>query len=505
MRTLAAVDIGSNAMRLAVGSLEQGEALKIIENSREAVRLGHDVFAEGVIHPDTEARALEALKKFKVSAKKLGCEQTRIVATSAVREARNRLEFSQRVHEETGVPLEIIDGQEEARLVHLAVSSKLPLAGKQALLIDIGGGSVELTFTKDGNVVFSDSVKMGTVRLLRMFEERGLTPDRFTKLVRQYVKGIHRRLDQEVEDTRMDVCIGTGGNVEALVDACGGKRDRAGVGSVQLQKLEDYISAIAEMPLPERISRYKLRPDRADVIVPAGVVLIEVMKHVGAKELISPNVGLKDGILLDMAEGLQLRKPELEREQLLAFTKALGARYQYDQEHAQRVADHALALFDQTKERHKLGSRDRLLLEVAALLHDIGTVISVNGHHKHSQYLISQSLFVGLSQRERMLVALVARYHRKSLPKPEHADYQALPEKDKERVSALASFLRLAEAIEQQHARTPECRVKLRWEGRQAVLSIEGSGDRALEGWAAAQRADLFEKVFSTKLLIEKP
>ncbi len=504
MTVLGAVDIGSNAIRLAIGSADSNGKLTILENFREPVRLGQDVFSLGDIQPETQSRAIAALKRFRDSIKKAGCKHVRVVATSAMREARNRIQFTGLVQELTGLAIEIIEGGEEARLVHLAVSHAVDLSKKRAVLIDIGGGSVEISFTRDGDVVFSDSVKMGTVRLLQMLGEKKMSPAAFGKLIRRYVEGIHRRLDLEIDDQSVDICVGTGGNVEALVDQCGGKRAKNGLGSASLRDLQEYLNKISEMSVDERVERLKLRVDRADVILPAGLVISEIMRHVGAEEILSPNVGLKDGVLWDLIPSVESDKRGAHRKQVLAFSRALGRRYHFDEQHAERVVAHALDLFDQSAREHGLGAEERVLLEIASWLHDIGAIISVSGHHKHTQYLIRQTPFVGLNRRERELVALIARYHRKSMPKDEHEEYRALAEKDRERVRKLASFLRLAEGIEQEHAGGERCRLTLRWTKEHATLSIESKGERVLERWAAANKADLFEKVFQRKLLVEK-
>jgi len=501
MTIFAAIDIGSNAMRLALCTVSKDGDVEKLENYREPVRLGQDVFSAGAISDDTMRRAIAALKRFQEIMREQRAAAVRAVATSALREASNRQLFVDRVVEETGLHLEVIPGEEEARLVHLAVSRAVDLRGKTALLIDIGGGSVELTLTRNGEVVFSDSVNMGTVRLLHLLGQQKHTPKTFGRLVRKYAESIHRRLSIELEETKVDCFVGTGGNIEAFGEIIGEKPQKGGLARVAFAKLEEVLDRLVPMTFEERIENFGFRPDRADVIVPAGVVLLEVMKHVEAKELIVAGVGLKDGILLDLLPQVAENRAAYHRSQVVAFARALGRKYHFDEAHADRVMRHALGLFDQSTKYHDLGVDARVLLEVAGLLHDIGCVVSVNGHHKHSQYLIRSAPFVGLSKREREMVGCVVRYHRKSLPKDEHSEFRDLSSKDREIVRKLAAFLRLAEAFERERG-GEVARATLSWQKERVELLLEGEGDLLLQRWAVANKSDLFENVFKKPLVL---
>jgi exopolyphosphatase/guanosine-5'-triphosphate,3'-diphosphate pyrophosphatase len=504
MTILAAIDIGSNAMRLALCTVGKEGSIESLENFREPVRLGHDVFSTGTISDDTARRAIAALKRFQEIIRAHKAVAARAVGTSALREAANRQLFVDRVIEETGLHIEVIPGEEEARLVHLAVSHAVDLKGKTALLVDIGGGSVELSLTKNQEVVFSDSVKMGTVRLLHLLGAKKHTPKTFGRLIRKYVESIHRRLTLELEKTRVDLFVGTGGNIEAFGDIAGEAKSKSGICRVSYSKLGETMEKLVPMSLEERMQHFGFRPDRADVIVPAGVVLLEVMKHWDARELVVAGVGLKDGILWDLLPQVAESRAAYQRGQVIAFARALGRKYHFDEAHADRVTKHSLELFDQSTKYHELGIDARLLLEVAGLLHDIGCVVSVNGHHKHSQYLIRSAPFVGLSKRERGMVGCVVRYHRKSLPKEDHHEYQELSSKDRETVRKLAAFLRLAEAFERERGGEVS-KATLSWQKERVELVLEGQGDLLLQRWAIANKSDLFENVFKKPLLVPEP
>lgn len=501
MTILGAIDIGSNALRLVIGSATKGREVSKVINFREPVRLGQDVFAEGILSEETIARALGALAKFSKLMDEHHVDLSRVVATSALREARNRQVFIERAAEELGLHVELISGSEEARLVHLAVSRVIDLSRRRSILIDIGGGSVEITVAQDDDVVFSDSVKMGTVRLLQLFGSKKREQRSFSRLVERYANTLERRLRGELGEEKIQLCVGTGGNIEAIADIL--NHDKKLPPVISVSALSNLVHELETLSIESRMQKYRLKADRADVIFPAAVVLLEVAKAAGVSEVIAPGVGLKDGVLYDLVPEAKDRKAAHHGHQARAFALSLGRKYHFDEVHAEHVTRHALGMFDQTKTLHNLGGEERLLLEMAGLLHDVGQVISLNGHHKHGQYIINSTPFVGLDERERLLVSLVVRYHRKALPKDEHEDFAELSDEDKDLVKKLAAFLRIAEGLDRQLAQKVE-NIRISWDKSDAVLEIRGAGDLLLECWSAENKADLFQAVFKRTLRVKE-
>lgn len=501
MTVVAAIDIGSNALRLAIASPGPNGDLRICANYREAVRLGQDVFSCGAISEETIKRAIEALKKFKCLAQDQGTTLVKAVATSAVREARNRQTFIDRAAEQAGLHIEVIDGVEEARLVYLAVCSKASLSQGTSLLIDIGGGSIELTVVVGGELKFSDSVKMGTVRLLNLLEERKISHQQFARLTEKYVTAIRRRLQAELGSKKVDQCFGTGGNLDAFAALLESKADSSGIKSVEVDRLMPFVQKLEALSVEERMQRFGLRADRADVIVPAGVVLCEIAKHIKVKSIAVPEVGLKDGILIELMPQSGVAREEIHHRQVLAFAHGLGEKFNYDAEHAAQVAKITIEMFDQCRILHGLNDHHRLLLEVAALLHDIGQFISVNGHHKHSQYLIKSSPMVGVTDADRRIIGCVARYHRKSFPQMEHDEYSSLPVPDREVVRKLAAILRVAEALDRSRAHKVKS-LHVAVKKKSVEVRVSSDPDFALEAWAFKKKADLFEDVFGRELCL---
>ena len=501
MPILAAIDVGSNAIRLAIGEVDGERKLSVVESLRDPVRLGQDVFTKGSISEETIDRAAEAFRKFRDVIEARGAKWTKAVATSAAREAINREIFVDRIAQSSGIEILVIGTEEEARLIHLAVSEKINLKNKLALLVDIGGGSTEITLVSDGNIIATESFKMGAVRLLQVLEGKERGERHFNQLVREYVDATQKRIKKEIGKEKIDVCVGTGGNIESLGDLrkelFGKDRDTL----LAADELDTLVKKLQSMTFEERVQELHLRPDRADVIVPASVVLQKVMKQAGVDEILIPKVGLKDGLLIDMVQELYGEKKHLNRDQVMASALQLGRKYAFDEQHGIATATFAVHLFDETRQLHNLAPEHRLLVEVAALLHDVGHYVNMTDHHKHTQYLLMASSIIGLSQSQMGIIANVARYHRKSFPKPQHDPYKVLSSKDRVIVSKLAGLLRLADAMDNEHA-SKVTGFNVEYKKPKFTVSLKGEGDLLLEKWALAKKAGLFEEVFSVKFFL---
>jgi exopolyphosphatase/guanosine-5'-triphosphate,3'-diphosphate pyrophosphatase len=503
MPVLAAIDVGSNAIRLVIGNVDGDQRLTILESLRDPVRLGKDVFAKGSLSEETIERAAEAFGRFRETIDKHGVKWSKAVATSATREALNRDFFIDRVLQSTGIEISVISTEEEARLIHLAVAEKVNLKNKLAMLVDIGGGSAEVTLASDNNIISTESFRMGAVRLLHVLEEKKLGERHFNQLVREYVDATQKRIRKEIGSRKIDACVGTGGNIEALAELRKEifEKDRSSV--ISSEELDLLVKKLQNMTFEERIQDLHLRPDRADVIVPASIVLQKIMKQAGVEEIVVPSVGLKDGLLMDMVLELYGDHRHLHREQVIASALQLGRKYLFDEQHSTTTAKFAVQLFDVTRSLHNLNNEHRLMLEVAALLHDIGQFVNMLDHHKHSQYLLMANPVIGLSESQIAIVANVARYHRKSYPKPQHEAYSALSSKDRVVVSKLSAILRLADALDNEHA-SKVSDFTVEYKKPRLIMKLKGEGDMLLEKWALARKSALFEEVFNVKFSIEE-
>jgi exopolyphosphatase/guanosine-5'-triphosphate,3'-diphosphate pyrophosphatase len=503
MPVLAAIDVGSNALRLAIGEVDANRKYTPIESLRESVRLGQDVFTRGSISEETIEAAVAAFEKFRTAIGFRGAVRTRAVATSATREAANRELFVDRIASATGIELEVISPEEEARLIHAAVVDRVNLKNKLALLIDIGGGSTEITFAADDTILSTESFRIGAVRLLQVLEEKKHGEPRFNVLLGEYMEAVRKRVARDIGSRKFNLSVGTGGNIETLADlradVLGKNRD----GTLSIDDLDELLKRLQAMGYERRVRDLGLRPDRADVIIPAGLVLRTVLRAAGISDVIVPKVGLKDGLLLDMADELFGNRKTARREQVIAAAIQLGRKYMFDEAHALAVSGFAVQLFDQTRMIHNLGIENRLYLEVASMLHDIGNFISASEHHKHTLYLLLNSPIVGLTQQQSQVVANSARYHRKSMPKIQHDSYRMLLPKDRVVVSKLAAILRLADAMDNEHASKVKD-IQVEYRKPKLLLRLRGDGDMLLEKWALVKKAEMFEEVFSVRVSIEE-
>jgi exopolyphosphatase / guanosine-5'-triphosphate,3'-diphosphate pyrophosphatase len=502
MPVISAIDIGSNALRLAIATLESDGRYQIVHNSREAVRLGQDVFSKGEISEATLDRVLDAFGKFREQIDRNGVSSIKAAATSAVREAGNGQALTKLVANKYGIQISVIGPEEEARLVHLALREQIPLKNRRALLIDIGGGSVEVSLATHNGILSTESYAMGSVRLLQILDQQRLGEKRFNQLVDRYVHSIDKRLKEELGDQKVDVCIGAGGSIESLGALRGELIGKNNTSKIRAQELDSIIKTLQGMTIEERIQKLHLRPDRADVIVPAGIVLQRIVQQAGVDEVMIPGVSLKDGLLLELISEQLHPEKHLDYDQVISSALQLGRKFAYDEAHGTAVASLSLQIFDQTRAMHELDAESRTLLEVAAILHDIGQFIGVSNHHKHTLYILEATPVIGLTASQMAIVANVARYHRKSMPKVQHRNFEELSQKQKNVVMTLAAILRVANALDRDRSGSVKG-VDLSFKKPKFVMRLKGEGDLLLAKWALTTRSDMFEQVFGGKVAVE--
>jgi exopolyphosphatase/guanosine-5'-triphosphate,3'-diphosphate pyrophosphatase len=497
----ACVDMGSNAIRFFAAEFGSPPRSTVLDDERLPVRLGAGVFLSGRLDAAAMEEALASLAGLPARLQALKIDLFRMVATSAVREAVNGKAFLERVERTTGLRGETISGYEEARLIHRAVRGRVPMGRRPWLMVDVGGGSVEVTLADTEGLVWSESHTMGAVRLLEELAGGRQEPGHLRRLLEEYVATLN--LPAVLGRQRPAGLIATGGNIDALALLAGALPPNGGPGRLPRADLRKLIGTLSRLSHARRVRDLGLRPDRADVILPAALVYDRAAELAGAREIWVPRAGLKEGLLLDLVEDAATHRDHVARQdrQTRAGALALGRRYRFDEAHAEQVASLALSLFDQLRPLHGLGETDRRLLTAAALLHDIGSHVSYRKHHKHSLYLIAQSELPGFSAEQMLLTANIARYHRKAEPGPTHPDFADLPRGDQRRVRKLAALLRVADALDREHLQAVRG-IRARGAGRTVRLRVDGTGDRVLERWALRRKAGLFERTYGRELIL---
>lgn len=472
-----AIDVGTNAMRLELARRRPDGSLgfEVLHQERDPVRPGEGVFKTGTIRREVADRLIATLRRYGALCRRFNAV-SRAVATSAVREAKNKDEIVRRARREAGVELEVISGQEEARLICLGVLDDRP-ARARSLVVDIGGGSTELARAQGNSPSQLHSLELGAVRLAELFDAAGKVSAEKLGLMRQYVRQIlEERLPREVGQG-VQRCFGSSGTIRSIVVFA---NDATEASARQLTRATEELAALD----PER-RRKRFDPRRADIVVSGAVILEGIVQRLRIPTVVSVDRGLRDGLIIDLFRGGHDAGDHLPADAALAYVRRLDV----DERHARQVARLALGLFDGLATVHKLPAAARPLLEVAALLHDIGSAVSYHRHHKHSAYLIQNADLPGLSARDRELVAKVARYHRRSPPQLGHVELQGLTGGEVRVVTKLAALLRLADAFDRSHHQ-PVQGLRVRTNGR-VVVELQSRQPLDLELWDAGQEMPL--------------
>ncbi len=503
-RTVAVIDVGSTAIRLVVAEIDESGSWRILERAGKPVPLGRDVFRHGVVSRDTLLLSLRTLAGFQELMQAYGIENpdTTVIATSALREARNRDTFVDRVSIKTGFTIDIVEGIEENRLTYIAVQHALQrLQGKlsrsNAIIIEVGGGSTEFMILRRGKVVSAHSINIGTVRIEQQLEVSG-SMGHNVRFLRENIRNVREVLGNEFDLSRVRYFIAVGGDARLAADRAGAAVDPM-YSLIDKSDYDAFVRSIDSLSVDECVSRLGIPYDQADSLSTGLLMYQQFMEATAATELIVPQVSIREGVLISIAGEPD---EELQQEfdsQVLASADSIGSKYQFDSSHAHHVAHLALQLFDQLTSEHGLDRHDRLLLHVAAILHDIGTYVRASGHHKHGRYLVSNSEVFGLHADDLEIVSNVVRYHRKSAPQGSHVSYMSLSREDRMKVLKLSALLRVADALDRAHGQ--RIRV-IRLQQHAEVIDVECDyhGDMSIERYGLVSKGTMFEDVFGLKL-----
>jgi exopolyphosphatase/guanosine-5'-triphosphate,3'-diphosphate pyrophosphatase len=508
MARYAAVDIGSNSVRLEVAEVIRG-VTRILASERQVTRLGASVFREGRVSAEALETLCGMLAAMSVTWKRHDVLSIRAVATAAVRDARNQNEFLTRASAALGANIEIISGQEEARLIHLGVQSRWPHPQERFLIIDIGGGSAEIILSEDDRVDAAFSVPLGAIRLQEFFMRAD--PPSPAELLRmsEYIDQRIAPAVKEIGRKRINRVVGTSSTAAAVVSAVSriprARRDEADRRRASAAQMRALYKELSELDLKHRQKIVGIGPRRAEIIIPGAAVLLHVLDAFRMPSLFYSAAGVRDGIIADLAArgtGRDLSRLTIEQR---TIAEGMAERYGVSLRHAQKVARLANHIFHDLQSVHHLPPQSGGLLEAAAYLHDVGHFVSDTRHHKHSYYLVANSDMPGFNLAERGLVANLCRYHRKNMPAPEHESFQLLPAEDQNTVTMLTPMLRLADSLDRgngQKVQSVECLVQ----EREIFVNLHAhsAAGLELEIWAASRLDPLFRQVYGKKLTIER-
>ena len=504
---IAAIDIGSNSIRQIIADVSPTGTIRVVDEMKAAPRLGAGIHETGELSREAGDAAIEALGRMEALARQLGARRTRAVATSAVRDAGNSEDWLARVRLETGLDVEVLDGDDEARLSFRSAQAHFDLGIGRAAVIDVGGGSLELVLSADGLIERLISLPFGAIRLTEKYFAKGITPRSMRKLRRR----VRKSLKDEVpaRDWRGSQVIGSGGTFTNLAGMVLARhhvttaRTVHGtiVQRVELEHIVDYLAALSPV---ERQQVPGLNAARADIIVAGLAAVAEVVARLEAKSFAVSSYGIREGILLDLA---QVKPGSADRgEARERSVKQLAERSHYEALHAGQVQKLALRLFDSIGARIGCHPEDRQTLSDAAMLHDIGYHINYDKHHKHSYHLITHAELLGMTPAEQVIVANVARYHRGAEPSKAHENFGPLSAADRARVRRLAAILRVADGLDRGHT-AAVADLRVRWlERALRIIPVpaEGASIR-LELWGASKKSDLLSEIAGAPVEIVAP
>jgi exopolyphosphatase/guanosine-5'-triphosphate,3'-diphosphate pyrophosphatase len=511
-RVVSFIDIGTNSVRLLVVRLNPNHSYNILTQQKQQVRLGEGEFEEDEILPEAIERLVMVCKKLTALAGTFNTDEFVAVATSAMREATNQYAILHRLRLESQLDVRVISGQEEARLIYLGVSSGIPLGDRQALFIDIGGGSTEIAIGGERNYHYLESFKLGAIRLSNLYLSGNVTgpvsQDQYKK-VQHHVKDTIIHSIQKIRKQKPDLGIGSSGTIINLAEIAHKTLHQNGNSgeSVLLYKdLCKVIDRLCSLPLDERKKIPGMNPDRADIIIPGAAILDLFMKELSLDSITVTGRGLQDGLLVDYLSRIDAFPLLGELSPRQRSVLQLGRSCGINEVHARTVTSLVLELFDSAKEQklHAFGEWERSLLEYATFLHDIGSFISYTNHHAHSYYIIKNSELLGFDEKEITFMANIARFHRKKTPRKKDPEILDLDSRERVALKILSTFIRLGESLDRSHTALIQHVRFSHIDKESAHLEVVARGDCQLEIWGVEAERRAFEKIFGKKLVLER-
>ena len=505
---VAVIDIGTSAVRLMIAQPTRNGRIRTLDSLQQAVQLGKDTFTEGKISTGTTEICVKALRDFLrilLEYDITDSDYIRAVATTAVREASNRDVFLNRLFIATGLHVELLGEEEGNRYTYMSVYSLLqhfkPLQKDDTVVVEVGSGSTEVLQVRNRDVIHAHTYRIGSLRLREMLERVYTSSPQRTRLmdtqIQRTLHQMHHDLHNDAESCRCLLALG--GDARFAAAQINPSWDKISPVQLDLGALNKLISKILPLSVDEITRTYHITFAEAESIGPALQIYVGLAKTIGIKKFFVSGSSLRDGIIAEMTARVS-RIDEFER-QIIHSALELGRKYQFYQPHAENITELCALLFHRLSRELFLTSRYEILLRVAALLHEIGRFVGERAHHKHSLYLILNSEIFGLSARDRQIVALVARYHRKALPDVSHEVYRTLNHRDQIIVSKLAAMLRVASSLSRSRLHAPE-NVSMKFEPGRLIITIKHASDLSLEQFALQQKGQLFEQVFGRVVLV---
>jgi exopolyphosphatase / guanosine-5'-triphosphate,3'-diphosphate pyrophosphatase len=497
-QVVAVIDIGSSAVRMSVAEIDGKGGVRELEQLEQPLELGRDVFRRGHVRRKTLTRLLAVLSDFQRVLEVYEAVRVRAIGTSALREADNREAVLDQIHLRHGLDVELIGPAIEKRLLFLGVRDELAqthqLDRGSCLIVEVGGGSTELTLLQQGEISATQTLPLGSVRLQEIVTADHGSPREVLRLRRRHVRQAVARVADSIPLDQVDLFVAVGGEVRFVAKQAHPDRPE-GVGELTAAEFTRFVRSVRGRS-PDRIARKLGMPwPKAEAFVPALLVYDYLLRQTGAEHIVVPAASLRTGILRELAAEFSGQGAGWLRDLVRTSAIHLGRRFQFDEQHALQVTSLTLSMFDQLEGVHGLGQRERLLLECAAILHDIGTFIHHKDHDRHGEYLLQASEVFGLGRREHGVVATVVRHHRVGIPGPEDAGFASLSRVERLLVLKLVGLLRLGDVLDRR-AQAAVDTVRVERRSKRIRLHVEPAVDLYYERAAFPDKAALFEDIF---------
>lgn len=502
-RLVSVIDIGSTAIRVVVAEIRGEHEWITLDRASRSLSLGRDVFIGGFLSTESMRDAVSILKGFRelLDSWQIEPDAVRVIATAAIREAKNRDTFLDRVQIRTGFRIDVVEGIEENHLTYIAVQHAInalrpQFARSSSMILEVGGGTTEIMLLQRGRMVAAHSLRIGTLRMEQQLQAPlGMNAnDRIEEYLRENIRVNREVLNTELRLDRIRYFVAVGGDARIAARRVGSKEGEH-FSVIDAAAFDGFITELRRRSLDECVRELNLTYTEAEGLLPALLTYKLFMDATAAEQLIVPDVSIREGVLINFAMG---RRGVMRREfaeQVVNSAVGLGRKYHFDESHGMHVAKLAVRLFDQFGAENGMDEHARMLLEVAGIVHDIGNFIRASGHHKHGQYIVQNSEIFGLSRSDIRILANVVRYHRGGPPNSAQTSYASLRREHRMLVLKLASLLRVADALDRGHVQRVRD-FRLEWRDEDVILRCDYAGDISIEQYALRQKGTLFEDVF---------
>lgn len=504
-RTAAVIDVGSTAIRMEIAELMSDGSVRTIESLQQPITLGKDTFTGGRIQQSTIEECVRILKGYRRVMEEYGIADAatvRAVATSSVREAANRETFVDRIYMATRINVEAIDEAEETRLTYMAVQGVFEqepeLKRGDALVIEVGGGDTELLLIQDGYVTYSNTFRLGTLRMRETLGTQQASPQRALVTLQKQIQLSVDQIRRSVPVGRTPHLVALSGDARFAASQLSPQWPNQKLARIEPKAFTSFARKIAGQSPDDLVRHYRMNYAEAEAVGPALLAFAQLARVFNVDDLLIPKTSLRQGLLQEAITG-GFWTPEFMA-QVEHSAIALGTKYAFDERHARQVTDLAVRFYRELQGEHMLPPRYELILRVAGLLHEIGLFVNNRSHHKHSMYLIMNSDLFGLSHEDMLIIAMVARYHRRATPQPYHEGFATLNRDARLAVSKLAAILRVADALDRNHMQQVRD-VRCGREGGQFVVWVRDVEDLTLERLALREKGSMFEEVYGLKVI----